>query len=231
MIMNEYKFTAEIARQVRAAKSAELWITTTSLRERTYETAAGIVRVQADWQPLASEEDIVRIEVRVIADDRHPRDIPAFVELFFHDIFLIFNIAVPASFGGEITITGGEYRVNDLSFDVAPFVAATTTVPLPEVVAWYRSGTEQIASTPMQKVLFHLLHIARTPSDEWTLLLRLDDCLESLDLPRLDVASIPVIHPMHDESLDERVDDDGMDIIDKAMARVLTAVQEAAGGK
>lgn len=230
--MNEYTFTAEIARQVRAANSAELWIAAmTSLRERTYHTAGGTVRVQVDWQPLASEEDIVRIELRVIGDHRYARDIPAFVELFFHDIFLIFNIAVPGSFGGEITITGGEYRVNDLSFDVAPFAAATTTVPLPQVVAWYRGGTEQVASTPMQKVLFHLLHIARGPTDEWTLRLRLDDCLQSLGLPRLDIASMPIIHPMHDESLDDRIDDDEMEIIDKSMARVLTAIQTAARAK
>lgn len=227
--MNEHKFTAEVARQVRASKNAELWIAaTTSLRERAY----GSVRVQADWQPLTSEDDIVRIEVRVIGDDRHPRDIPAFVELFFHDAFLLFNIAVPGSFGGAITITGGEYRANDLSFDASPFAGAamTTTVPLAEVVAWYRGGTEQVASTPMQRVLFHLLHIARNPSDDWTLRLRLDDCLKSLGLPRLDVASMPVIHPMHDETLDERVDDD-VETIDKAMARVLTAVQDAIRAK
>jgi hypothetical protein len=228
--MNEFTFTAEIARQVGASKNAELWnAATASLRERTY----GLVRVQADWHPLGSEDDIVRIDVRVIGEDRHPRDIPAFVELFFHDAFLIFNIAAPGSFGGAITITGGEYRVNGLSFDVSPFAGAslTTTVPLPEVVAWYPGGTDQVASTPMQNVLFHLLHIARTPSDEWTLHVRLNDCLKSLALPGLDIASAPVIHPMHDESLDGRVDDDAMSILDDAMARVLTAIQEAVHGK
>jgi hypothetical protein len=230
MTMNEYTFTAEVARQVRAANCAELWTAaTTSLRDRTYTTPAGTVRVQADWRPLASDEDIVSIDVRVTAGDTHPRDIPAFVELFFHDGFLLFNIAAPASFGGAITITGGEYRVNDLSFDVSPFVAATTTVPLPEVATWYPGGTEQVASTPMQKVLFHLLHIARGPSDEWTLRIRLDDCLKTLGLPGLDLTD-PVIHPMHDESLDERVQDD-MEIIDDAMSRVLTTIQEGVRAK
>jgi len=223
--MNEYKFTAEVARQVRAAKSAELWTAaTTSLRERDY----GTVRVQADWQPLASEEDIVRIDVRVIDDDRDPRDIPAFVELFFHDAFLLFNIAVPGSFGGEITITGGEYRVNDLSFDVSPFACgASSLMPLAEVVAWYPAETNQIASTPMQTALFHLLHIGRGGHDEWMLRARLNECLKALGIGE-PLNEMPILHPMHDETLDARVDDVSTGGVDRAMARVLSAIQQAA---
>jgi hypothetical protein len=237
--MSETRFTAEVARHAPVTNSdanvvAALWRSAvTAVQERVYTTPGGIVRVRADWTPLASEQDVARIDVEVIDDAGHlaPRDIPSFVELFFHEVFLLFNIALPGSFGGAITVTGGEYRVNDLSFDASAFAyaAVTTTVPLPEVVAWYRGGTEQIADTPMQKVLFHLLHIARGGSDEWMLRVRLTECLETLGMPdpSLSVAGAAVIHPMHDEVLDERVDDDATELVDSAMARVLTAIQDA----
>ena len=237
--MSEYRFTAEVARHAPVTNSdanaaAELWRSAvTALQERVYTTPGGVVRVRADWAPLASGQDIVRIEVKVIDDAGQlaPRDVPSFAELFFHDVFLLFNIALPGSFSGAITVTGGEYRVNDLSFEASAFAyaAVTTTVPLPEVVKWYRGGTEQIAETPMQKVLFHLLHIARGGSDEWMLRVRLTECLDALGMPdpSLSIAGAAVIHTMHDEVLDERVDDDSTEMIDRAMGRVLTAIQEA----
>ncbi|HXH38764.1 MAG TPA: hypothetical protein VNN08_09070 [Thermoanaerobaculia bacterium] len=241
--MSEYRFSAEVARHVPVTNSnanaaAELWRSaTTAMQERVYTTPGGTVRVRADWTPLASEHDVVRIDVQVIDDAGHlaPRDVPSFVELFFHDVFLLFNIALPGSFGGAITVTGGDYRVNDLSFDASAFAyaAVTTAVPLAEVAAWYRGGTEQIAKTPMQKVLFHLLHIARGGSDEWMLRARLMECLEALGMPdpSLSVAGATVIHPMHDEVLDERVDDDSTELIDGAMAKVLVAIQERIRGR
>jgi len=223
--MNEYRFTAEVARHARDA-AEELWRSAmTSLRERVY----GDVRVKADWEPLLAEDDVVRIDVSVIDDAGQlaSRDVASFVELFFHDAFLLCNIARPASFSAAITVSGGEFRVNEMSFDASPFAAgSTTTVPLGEVVAWYRGGTEQIATTPMQKVLFHLLHVGCSTPDEWTLRARLDACLKALGIGELDVAGAAVIHPMHDEALDERLDD-GMELIDQAMVRVLTAIQEA----
>jgi len=225
--MNEYKFTAEVARHTSDAE--ELWRSATvSLRERIY----GDVRVKVDWEPLISQDDVVRIDVTVIdAGHIEPRDIASHVELFFHDAFLLFNIARPASFSAAITVSGGEYRVNDLAFDASPFAAgSTTTVPLAEVVAWYGGGTEQIAATAMQKVLFHLLHIGCAEPDEWTLRARLDACLKALGLGELDVAGAAVIHPMHDEALDERLNDDAMGPIDRAMVLVLTAIQEAVRG-
>ena len=236
--MNEYRFTAEVARHARDAGAAkELWNSAaTSLPERVYTTPTGIVRVRTDWGPLASEEeDVVRVDVAVIDENGHiaPRDVPSFVELFFYDAFLLFNLAVPGSFSAAITVSGGEFLVNELTFDAAPFAAGmSTTVPLGDVAAWYRGGTEQIASTPMQKVLFHLLHIGCCDADEWTLRVRLDACLKELHIsePSLDVASAAVIHPMHDEALDERLDDDAMASIDRAMARVLTSVQQAVRG-
>jgi hypothetical protein len=223
--MNEYRFTAEVARH--ASDAGEVWRSAmTSLRERAY----GSVTVKADWEPLLSEDDVVRIDVSVIDDAGRlaPRDVPSFVELFFHDAFLLFNIARPASFSAVITISGGEFRVNEMSLDASLFAAGlSTTVPLGDVVAWYRGGTGQIAETPMQKVLFHLLYIGCSAPDEWTLRARLDACLKALGIGELDVAGAAVIHPMHDEALDDRLNDDAMEPIDRAMVRVLTAIQEA----
>ncbi len=240
--MNEYRFTAEVARNARvtnvdASIDTQLWRDATSaFHERAYTMPGGIVRVLADWSPLTSGDPIVRIDVRVIDDVGHlaPRDIPSFVELFFHDAFLLFNIAVPGSFSGAITVTGGEYRVNDLAFDGSLFEYAgvTTVVPLRDVVAWYPGSTEQIASTPMQTVLFHLLHIALGGSDEWMLRARLTACLEALGMsePSLAVAGATITHPMHDEVLDERVSDEATEVIDRAMGRVVGAVQERGWG-
>lgn len=229
--MNEHRFTAEVARHARGAGAAkELWNSaTTSLKERVYTTPGGIVRVRTDWGPLASEEDIVRVDVTVIDENGHlaPRDVPSFVELFFYDAFLLFNIAVPGSFSAAITVSGGEYRVNEITFDAAPFAAGVSTaVPLNDVVTWFHGGTEQVASTPMQKVLFHLLYIGCNGADEWTLRARLDACLQELGIsePSLEAS---IIHPMHDEALDDRLDDSAMEPIDRAMARVLTVVQQA----
>jgi hypothetical protein len=220
--MNTHKFSAEVARQTRVPNALEFFRGAAALRERMY----GNVLVQADWMPLASEEDIVPIEVTVIGD-LDPRDAPAYVELFFHDAFLLFNIAFPGSFGGAITVTGGDFRVSDLSFDAAPFACGVPAVPLAEVVAWHGPETNQIASTPVQIVLFHLLHIGRGDHDEWMQRARLNECLKALGIDE-SIEAIPVIHPMHDESLDKRIDDAAADIINRAMVRVLTALQNAA---
>src|SRR5207302_10834584 len=124
--------------------------------------------------PLASDDGIVLMDVH-ISGDLAPQDVPAYVELFFHDAFLLFNIALPGSFGGAITITG-DVRVNDLSFDAAPFACGASSIPLSKVVASYAGGTNQIASTPMETVLFHLLHIGRGGHDEWMQRARLSEC-------------------------------------------------------
>jgi hypothetical protein len=220
--MNEYKFTAEVARQSRVPSAVEFFNGASALRERAY----GNILVRADWTPLASDEDIVRIDLHV-SGDLAASDAPAYVELFFHDAFLVFNIALPGSFGGAITVTGGEFRVNDLSCDAVPFACGAPSVPLSEVVAWYPAGTNQIAATPMQTVLFHLLHIGRGGHDEWMQRARLNECLKALGIDE-PLAEIAVIHPMHDESLDARLDDAAADVVDRAMVRVLTAVQDAA---
>jgi hypothetical protein len=219
--MNEHIFSAEVARQTRVPNAVDFFRDAAALRDRRY----GEILVQADWTPLASDDDIVRIDVAVIDVEGRlaPRDVPAYVELFFHDVFLLFNIAFPGSFGGAITVTGGEFRVNDLSFDAAPFACGASSVPLPEVVAWYPAGTTQIAATPTQTVLFHLLHIGRGGHDEWMQRARLNECLKALGIDE-PLNEIAIVHPMRDETLDARVDD-AADIIDRAMTRVLTALQ------
>lgn len=220
--MNEYKFSAEVARQTRVNVVEFFHGAAAKLHERAY----GDILVQADWTPLASDDDVVRIDVHV-SGDLTASDAPAYVELFFHDAFLLFNIALPGSFGGAITVTGGEFRVNDLSFDAAPFASGADSMPLSEVVAWYPAGTSQTASTPMQTVLFHLLHIGRGGHDEWMQRARLNECLKALGIDEL-IDDIPVIHPMHDESIDANLDDGATDIVDRAMTRVLTAIQDSA---
>ncbi|MGA8809160.1 MAG: hypothetical protein WB973_14885 [Thermoanaerobaculia bacterium] len=221
--MNKHKFSAEVARQARVPNAAELFRdAATLLCDRAY----GGILVQADWTPLTSDDDIVRIDLHVTGDCA-ASEIPAYVELFFHDAFLLFNIASPGSFGGAITISGGDFRVNDLSFDAAPFACGAPSIALAEVVAWYPPETTQIASTPMQIVLFHLLHIGRGNHDEWMQRARLNECLKALGMDE-SIEEMPVLHPMHDESLDDRVDDSGTDVVDRAMVRVLKAVQDAA---
>jgi hypothetical protein len=221
--MNTHKFSAEVARQTRVPNAAEFFRgAATVLCDRTY----GDILVQADWTPLASDEDVVRMDVTIIGE-LAARDVPAYVELFFHDAFLLFNIAMPGSFGGAITISGGEFRVNDLSFDAAPFACGVPSMPLANVVAWHRAETNQIVSTPMQTVLFHLLHLGRGGHDEWMQRARLSECKKALGIDE-PLAEVAVMHPMHDETLDARLDDSAADIIDHAMTRVLTAVQDAA---
>jgi hypothetical protein len=224
--MNEHKFSAEVARQTRVPNAIDFFRgAAAALRDRAY----GNILVQADWTPLASDDDIVRIDLAVIdAEDRlTARDVPPYIELFFYDAFLLFNIAFPGSFGGAITVTGGEFRVNDLSFDAVPFACGAPSTPLAEVVAWYPAKTNQIAATPMQTVLFHLLHIGRGGHDEWMQRARLNECLKALGIDE-PVPDIPVIHPMHDETLDARLDDAATEIVDRAMVRVLSAIQQAA---
>src|SRR5688572_32106693 len=133
--MNQFRFEAEIV--LGDAGPTDV------VRERTY----GSVRVTADWPAeLAGPELRLALEVR---GDLEPRDAPAYVELFFHDVFLLLNLASPGSFGGTISITGGELRVRELAFDPRVFTYAVplTTLPLAQVVAWYdglKLGTQQV---------------------------------------------------------------------------------------
>jgi hypothetical protein len=209
------------------------------VRERTY----GVVRVTADWG--AFQDAQARVAV-VVSGDVADREVPAYVELFFHDVFLLLNLATPGSFEGVVTTTGGAFRVHELRFDARAFTQVSERVPLETVVAWYDrlgTGTSQIAATPEAKALFHLLQLAREEEDEERSILRLAGAAEALggapeSLRRLfelreEIARgrAPVFHPMHDDALDPRVEDataEWMELADAAAAFVVGALQERA---
>jgi hypothetical protein len=230
--MSDYHFEAEI--------SGSLTIDAKALRERAYRAAAGVVRVRAQW-PRPSEEPSLRMPLQVIDESASldARDVPAYVELFLHDAFLILNLAQPGSFSGVIATSGGEYRVRELTLDASIFTyAKARPLPLDDVAAWFESlplGTEQIATTDIAKALFHLLHIARGAEPE----LRLTFALEALfddapaRAPRLFElrdsilrGDAPVVHPMEDDALDPRIEDvDWTEAIDEAAAAVIAELQ------
>ena len=221
------------------------------LRERAYTTATGVVRVSADWRPLAEREDealvasVVALEVQV-SDEREkgdPRDIVSFVELFFHDVFLLLNLAVPGSFGGVIvTLADGWHQASEVTLSARLFEYAWATatrnarpsiepLPLADVVRWYdalETGTQQLATTSVTKALFILLHLARAEENESMSILRLGQALEALQahdeaLPRffelrdaIVHGTAPVLHPMADDALDDRIDDASIELVNAA---------------
>lgn len=206
------------------------------VRERVY----GGVRVAADWR-----------DGRVILDvtgDVDRRDAPAFVELFFHDVFLLLNLAAPGSFGGTIATSGGELRVRELTFSARVFATASREqLPLQRVTTWYDAlgiGTQQIATTAEAIALFELLHLARSEEDDEQTILRLARAAEALlgrpeSLRRLfelreEIAfgRAPVFHPMYDDALDPRIEDvtrEWVEVADAAAAAVIGALQERIG--
>lgn len=223
--MSHFQFAAEILRA--EPMPAEV------VRERVY----GAASVTADWSP-----ERVALSVRGDVDRRNA---PAFVELFFHDAFLLLNLAAPGSFSGTILTTGGELRVHELKFGRRVFAPAKRDrLPLANVTAWYdglRIGTQQVATTAEAVALFQLLHLARNEEDEEESILRLARAAEALlgrpeSLRRLfelrdDIAfgRVPVFHPMHDDALDPRVEDatrEWIDVADAATAAVIGALQE-----
>jgi hypothetical protein len=211
-----------------------------ALRERTYATGDGAVRVQVDWDPLVmrdhADEGPVQFEVQVIderakADDR---DAESFVALFFHDAFLLLNLAVPGSFGGVLTILSGgsEIALSSRLFEYAWAAGARNgspsiePLPLPQVLAWYDGlelGAQQIATDGVAKALFILLHLARREEDESTSVVRLGQALEALEVGvaphffELRDAIVhgvaPVLHPLADDALDARVDDESLELV------------------
>jgi hypothetical protein len=229
--MNRMRFEAEII-----AEAVPIDV----VRERVY----GGVQVTAEW-PEALTTPEIRVAIEVNGDvDR--RDAPAYVELFFHDVFLLLNLAAPGSFGGTISVTGGELRVRELTFDARMFADAPA-LPLPNVVAWYdglQLGTRQIAETAEATALFQLLHLARREEDEEESILRLASAAEALlgrseSLRRLfelrdELARgrVPVFHPMHDDGLDPRVEDatrEWIEVADAAAGAVVAALRARVG--
>ncbi|HEY0372285.1 MAG TPA: hypothetical protein VGD79_09805 [Thermoanaerobaculia bacterium] len=238
-MMNEHHFDAEIMLSGRG--EAGVWSSAASvLRERVY----GNVRVRAQWS-VPGGTPVLRVPLQVI-DERErgdARDLPAYVELYFHDAFLLFNLAAPGSFGGVVSVTGGPYRVNEIELDPRTFAyvsASLQTLSLRDVAAWYDSlqiGTRQIATAGPAVALFQLLHLARGPEDDDVTVLRLARAADALSIP-VDTlvplreailrGAVPVLHPMADDVLDPAVDDAALDrtaAIDDAAGRVIAALQ------
>ena len=230
--MNEFRFEAEIV--------LDDAIPVDVVRERVY----GGVRVRAEWpEQLAQPEIRVALEVR---GDVDRRDAPAYAELFFHDVFLLLNLASPGSFGGTIAITGGELRVRELVFSphVFTYAAGAERLPLEKVSAWYDSlqlATRQVADGAIESALFQLLHLARVDEDEERSIPRLAGAAEALfgqdhSLRRLFElreaiarGRVPVFHPMHDDALDPRVEDataEWIDVADAAASAVIGELQK-----
>ena len=230
--MNEMRFEAEIARGDAVPAGV--------VRERLY----GNVRVNAEW-PVELATPELRLGVTVLGDvDR--RDAPGYVELFFHDVFLILNLAAPGSFGGTISIAGTELRVRELSLSarVFDYARGLTRVPVEQAIAWYdglQLGTRQLAEDAVTVALFQLLHLARGEENEEQSVLRLAAAAEALlgrpeSLRRLfelreQIATgrAPVFHPLHDDALDPRVTDatrEWTEVADDAASAVIGALQE-----
>jgi hypothetical protein len=261
--MTEQYFDAEITRMPRLAGNLEsiaaaadrvVWANAAdALGERVYRTESGEVGVRTDWTMVNGEEPSLRVPLAVIDERETPdaRDLPAFIELFFHEAFLLFNIAVPGSFSAVIAPSGGELRINELSFDARLFEQAWAAsarggkeriepLPLADVVAWYDSlgiGTEQIASNATARVLFNLLHLARVPESDPMSIVRLAECLEAFGLSSATLFGLrdaicrggaPVFHPMFDDALDARLEDESFDwteIADDAARVIVSAIQ------
>jgi hypothetical protein len=256
---DDMNFDIEITRAERLAAdpdpetTAAIWTAAaTALATRSYRTDTGMVRVHAAW-PRFTEEPTIRFPLRV-ADERQPadpRDLPAFVELFFHDAFLICNIAVPGSFSGTISTSGEHHRVRELTLSAAVFELASITaarngaprirpLPLPNVIAWFDSlalDAHQLATTPIARALFHLLHLARTPDGDAMSLLRLTQAVEALGTPMpaavlairdaIAYGTAPLFHPMHDDAIDPSIEEESsMDWIDAADVAASILVSE-----
>ncbi|HYC58620.1 MAG TPA: hypothetical protein VEK79_03560 [Thermoanaerobaculia bacterium] len=233
-IANRERLSANLGDLVAPAE-ATLWREAADvLRERVYATENGEVRVRAGWSGRPAKLALEVIDER---DEPDVRDVRSFVDLFLHDAFLILNLAVPGSFSG----TFDDVRLDARIFELAWISASDTIGPLPlaDVVKWYDAlsiGTRQLASTNIERALFHLLHLARVEEDDTLSLIRLAQAMQALDM-KLDAelfelrdailhGTAPVAHPMYDDTLDRRVDElDYTDLIDRASAAVVTALQ------
>lgn len=223
------------------AERAEAAMDLDALRERRYLD----VTVEMDWTPLRERKRLVKL-VPVVRGELDPLDAPSFVELFFHDVFLMLNLAVPGSFSG---IVRGrricELRLDARVFEYAWVTAARNdwpyvdTLPLPDVVRWFvAQNLGQIATTGTARALFHLLHLARNAEDEVVSITRLTAALEALgtEVPReveelrdeIVRGTARLVHPMHDDALEESLDAmalDFTDAADLAASLVVSALQ------
>ncbi len=227
--MNQFRFEADIA-------FAD-GVPTDVVRQRVY----GRVRVNAEWpRTLTTPVTRVALEVR---GDLEPRDAPPYAELFFHDVFLLLNLASPGSFGGTITMTGDALRAAELDFDARLFTYAAPleTLPIADVIAWYDSlkfGVQQIVTNPIGIALVQLLQLARGPEREEDSIIRLAIAAESMGVnvsarlyelrDHIARGRGPILHPMHDDALDPRVEDatrEWIEVADAAAHAVIRALQ------
>ena len=229
--MNRMQFEAEIVRA--AGTTADV------VHERVY----GDVRMRAQWpEERGTPETRVAMEVCGDVDRLHA---PGYVDLFFHDAYLLLNLATPGSFGGTVAISGPKLRVRELAFNARVFEYALgiERLPLEQVASWYDGlglGTVQVANRGEATALFQLLHLARGEEDEESSIVRLASAVEALlgrpaSLRRLfelreEIARgrTPVFHPMHDDGLDPRVEDalrEWVDVADTAGSAVIRELQ------
>lgn len=254
--------TADLESITRDADAALWRHVSEALRERRYATGDGIVRVHLDWAPLVArtpEDGPVPFDVQIDDERAKPdvRDAASFVALFFHDAFLMLNLAVPGSFGGVLTLSDdSEIVLSPRMFEYAWVTAsrngspAIEVLPLPEVIAWYDAlqiGTQQVATTDVAKALFILLYLARGEEDESMSVLRLGQAIEALlDVPPAALAqffelrdaiahgSAPLLHPLADGALDARVDEESLALVnasDLAASVVVSALQDRIRGQ
>jgi len=211
-----------------------------AVRVREY----GGVTVTAEWPAdRTAPELLLSLEVH---GDVDRRDAPAYVELFLHDVFLLLNLAAPGSFGGTVSMRGGELRVREVALSSRVFEYASGLEPLPleQVTRWYDAlgiGTRQIAMSAEAIALFELLRLAGAEEDEEVSILRLARAADALvgrphSLQRLFelrddlvLGRTPVFHPMHDDALDPWVEDatrKWIEVADVAAAAVVGALRE-----
>lgn len=252
---------------ITTAADAAVWRSAAEvLRERTYATEGGVVSVRVDLDPLVMQDPAeissVQLEVQVVDErvKRDARDAASFVALFFHEAFLLLNLAVPGSFGGTIAILAGGASELTLSARLFEYAWATAArngtpaiepLPLPDVVAWYDAlqlGTQQVATTDAGKALFLVLQLARHDEDESASVVHLAQALEALGvveggepLARLFAlrdaivhGTAPVLHPLADDSLDNRFEDESLALVnasDYAASMLVSALQARVRGR
>lgn len=257
--MNEYHFDVDITPTGRRVSMSpddadrKVWNSAADvLSDRAYRTRDGAIRVRMTWPPY-SEQPSIRTTLQVIDDggrmDLH--DAPSYVELFFHDVFLLFNLAVPGSFGGVIAPSGA-HHVDEVALDARLFEYALGgerdrvhigLVPLRNVVAWYDAldlGTRQVATYGIAKVLFHLLNLSRGTENVAHSVFALAQSIEILGVTRsvdpelfrlrdsLVHGNAPVIHPLHDDVLEPEVEAvmlDWLNAADDAAGAVIAELQ------
>lgn len=209
----------------RNANDAAVWASAGEvLRERRY----GDVLVTAEWP--AAIGDTVRLPLRIGTNEIDAREV---AELFVHDAFLLFNLAAPGSFGGTIAIQGaGEFTLDARVFEYAwaKSDSRVGALPLHDVASWYDElnlGSD-VATTPVAKALFHLLHLARSPEDELLSVMRLAQAAAALGIRQEETfellrGDIPVAHPAAEN---DELSLQWIDAADLAASAVVGAIQE-----